>query len=109
MTIKAEDEAVQYTEKYYAETEAVDTSKRDEDEKKFRMNVEKIKKAYKAKHITSKIVSLQLPDDELIIANKIVSLQLPDDELIIGQWVLVNSYRDDFWRFCYGSSLYEAG
>ena len=34
MTIKAEDEAVKYTEKYYAETEAVDASKRVEYEKK---------------------------------------------------------------------------
>ena len=47
MTIKAEDEAVKYTEKYYAETEAVDASKRVEYEKKnfFRKSVaEKIKK-----------------------------------------------------------------
>ena len=38
-----------------------------------------------------------------------MSLQLPDDELIIGQWVLVNSYRDDCWRCCSSSSLCEAG
>ena len=44
MTIKAEDEAVKYTEKYYAETEAVDASKRVEYEKKFRKSAEKIKK-----------------------------------------------------------------